>query len=236
MSFSFDNIRAPKHSEEMQRWADLLMQWLRSPEFPGDVDILGDLSVTGNATIGAILQAASAKIGDVDGGDYFEVQADGDILLNGDADRLWTAVGGLYEHLTPITVVWGVGEADAWMDVTGLTVGGDPTRVTEDGTNGELEVTNAGKYLVGYDMSCAANAGLELHSQLARDSGGGYAREPRIAFRRDIGAGNTFGDASTIFPLTLAAGEKLKIQMQSDTASRTLTIDHLQFWCVRVAE
>lgn len=85
MSLKLDKIRTPRHSEEVQKWSDLLMQWLRSPEFPGDVDILGDLSVTGNATIGAILQAATAKIGDVDGGNYSEFESDGTLKFNGDA-------------------------------------------------------------------------------------------------------------------------------------------------------
>lgn len=65
-------IREPRTQEEERQWRYLLNAFLKSPNFPGDVDIGGDLAVIGDTDLTGDLQ--------VDG----DANVDGDLTVTGD--------------------------------------------------------------------------------------------------------------------------------------------------------
>ena len=245
-TINHNTIRPPRFAKELLKWAELIVKFLSGPIFPNGVGVTGDLDVGGDVNVNGSLDVDTDLnvdgdaqiIGDTIMGGSLDIgedlQVDGDAQIDGDIG--WFATGGLFADDAAISVAWAGGEANDWKDLITLTVNGENVRATENGTTGEITVENAGLYNISFSISGAASAGLTLHSKIAiKPVGGAYARDGRSACRRDISAGGKFGDfGATPMKIRLAAGDTVKLQLQSDTSSRTVTIDHVQFDVTRV--
>ena len=202
----------------------LLLNFLQSPDFQFRSGRRADIT---------------ARFGDIDGGDYFEVQDDGTLHLVGAATRTWLAYGDMHVHDAPLTITWGVGEADDWVAILGYADEGFEKRVTRDEANGTLTIDSdgAGVYYVGFDISAqATGGGLELHGAIWIDSGSGFVKADNVSSRRTISAGGSYGSFSAHNFCELSAGDVLRIELQSDTSSRSIVIDHMQFAIHKIGE
>ena len=212
---------------DLQKWADQITSYLGDPEI--QLKRLGGGQTTDY----------NMKVGDVDGGNYFQIDADGNLSLVGTATRDWLAYGDLHVHDSPITVTWAGGEGDVWKVILGYEPDGFAKRVTKSAANGTITIDSdgAGVYYGGFDVSAkATGGGLELHAALWVDKGSGFAKDDNISARRTIGAGGSYGAFSAKNFCELAAGDVVRVELQSDTASRSIVIDHMQFTLQKIGE
>ena len=212
---------------DLQKWTDQITSYLGDPE------------IQLKRIIGGQSKDFNMKVGDVDGGNYFQVDADGNLSLVGTATREWLAYGDMHVHETPVTVTWAGGEADDWKVVTGYEDHGMEKRVTRDETNGILTIDSdgAGVFYLGFSISAkATGGGLELNSAIWLDTGSGFAKLDSASARRTIGAGGNYGSFSVQILQALSAGDVVRIELQSDTASRSIVIDHMQFVIHKIGE
>lgn len=109
----------------------------------------------------------------------------------------------------------------------------DAPYVVLDGAAGSITIGNLGKgiYLcyIGASFRSSRN-NVTIHGDLWVSG----VDQVNIGWQRDIGTANQIGDANSSGLVSLDPGDILTYRFESDTAATTLTLEHADFWCMKI--
>jgi len=224
MADRFKMLKHPYGAFIIEKVVDTFNNWFeffKSPDFQYNAGKREDVTL---------------RAGDIDAGNYFEVQDDGTLHLAGDATRTWLAYGELYEHDAALQIAFTGAE---WKDVAGYSDTGQSLNVTLNKTTGEMTIgaSGAGMYHMAWNISAERSAGAgstELHGAVWADSGGGYTEEHHAAARRTISASG-FGNFGSLGLHRFSVGDKLKLRLHS-SAAMTVDLDHVVIAIHKIGE
>ncbi len=128
------------------------------------------------------------------------------------------------DKILPLVIV------DTPLPIIGLS-NGEVRGLILDGPNGEIEATKKGTYLLLVTISFNCDKNCTIHGEFAVDGVG----VPTSFFERDMIANGNVGVAAVAgFGVATAIGQKLSFEVQSDVASTTVTIKHVNISVLEV--
>lgn len=181
----------------------------------------GNMSHLGNARFGS--NTAPTQL--------LEVGTDGTVLISeADGDTYWVGdgtgipYGSMFAHDASIAVT--IGSIGVAVQVPGTFTVGQTNLATFQNTN-EIAVTNAGRYLITWQMSFTAGASnQEIEGSVMVDTGAGDVFNTQASAHRKISTGTDTGSMSGTCILDLAAGDVVSLGIINETSTNTVTIEH----------
>lgn len=139
-----------------------------------------------------------------------------------------SATGSIYTTGSAASLT--VAGSATWTKVTSFTANGDATGVTPTHGTDTITISEAGLYLVGYNVSFTGTNANEILFAAAKN-GGTLFPNVRAGFQL---LGAALHSVSAIGPVTLAVNDTLELWFQNATAGNAIVAREACLWCVQL--
>jgi hypothetical protein len=181
-------------------------------------------------TNGRMDEVFKLNIGDVNDGNYMEIQNDGDVVFYGTSGL---AFGEIYtsDNSTETTIA----TQNVWVQCTTFNTNGLSNNSTPDHTNDHITITKAGKYMISVSASVVSGAGSAFDGEFEVKKNNGTVDLANIHTDRDLtGGGGDHGSISMTGIADLSVDDTIEIWTRNKTNTTNLTFEDITLTIVQI--